>query len=254
VDPPPPFADPPPVLVQRAVPPLERLAAAVEVLLCSGFPTQLAILVVMTAFGMKPVTDGRLSAPFVFTLTLVDTVLLLGLMFMFLLAHRESPAALFLGVRRPSREALVGVLLIPVSFLVIVAVLAVVQAFAPGLRNVPHNPLQDLMRTRVDAVVFALVVMIAGGVREELQRAFVLHRFEQALGGAAVGLVLFSAVFGLGHIEQGFDVAIATAALGCFWGVVFLRRRSSVAPMVCHAGFNLLQIGKFLIVSRWAQF
>ena len=35
----------------------------------------------------------------------------------------------------------------------------------------------------MDAAIFALVVMIAGGVREEIQRGFVLHRFEQYLGG-----------------------------------------------------------------------
>jgi membrane protease YdiL (CAAX protease family) len=49
-------------------------------------------------------------------------------------------------------------------------------------------------------------------------------------------------MFGLGHIEQGADVAIATAALGLFWGVLYLARRSIVAPAVSHAGFNLLQV------------
>jgi membrane protease YdiL (CAAX protease family) len=86
------------------------------------------------------------------------------------------------------------------------------------------------------------VVVIAGGLREEIQRAFILHRFEQSLGGAKVGLVLFSLMFGLGHIEQGADVAIATFALGLFWGVLYLARRSIIAPAVSHAGFNLAQV------------
>ena len=96
-------------------------------------------------------------------------------------------------------------------------------------------------------MIFAFVVMIAGGVREEIQRGFVLRRFEQYLGGGAVGLVVFSALFGLGHLEQGRDVALATAILGAFWGAIFLRRRSIVGPMVGHAGFNLAQVAKFLI-------
>ena len=41
---------------------------------------------------------------------------------------------------------------------------------------------------------FVLLVMIAGGVREELQRAFLLHRFEQRLGGGSIGLALTSIV------------------------------------------------------------
>ena len=57
-----------------------------------------------------------------------------------------------------------------------------------------------------------------------------LHRFEQHLGGARLGLVLYSLVFGAGHVIQGWDVAIVTALLGLAWGIVFLWRRSVVAP------------------------
>jgi CAAX amino terminal protease family. len=91
--------------------------------------------------------------------------------------------------------------------------------------------------------------MIAGGVREEIQRGFVLRRFEQFLGGAVPGLVFFSILFGLGHLEQGHDVAIATGLLGAFWGAVFLVRRSVLGPMIGHAGFNLTQVAKFLVLG-----
>jgi membrane protease YdiL (CAAX protease family) len=94
-----------------------------------------------------------------------------------------------------------------------------------------------------------LVVVVAGGVREEAQRAFVLHRFEVWLGGRWVGLVVGSAAFGAGHLLQGADAAIATGLLGVFWGIVYLRRRSVVAPIVSHSGFNLLQIAQYLLVG-----
>ena len=35
---------------------------------------------------------------------------------------------------------------------------------------------------------------------------------------------------------------IATGLLGALWAVVYLRRRSSVAPIVSHAGFNSLEV------------
>ena len=98
-------------------------------------------------------------------------------------------------------------------------------------------------------MIFAFVVMVAGGVREEIQRGFVLRRFEQYLGGGVTGLIVFSALFGLGHLEQGRDVALATAVLGAFWGAIFLRRRSIAGPMVGHAGFNLAQVIKFITVG-----
>ena len=204
--------------------------------MCSGFPTQLLVLLILTLLGMKlRLPDGSLSGHFVFALTLTDTALLVGLVIFFLRAHHESPRDVLLGWRPVGRELALGVALIPVSFFVVVVVLLIVGHTLPVLHNVPHNPLQDLAHTRMDAILFALVVMIAGGLREEVQRGFVLHRFEQYLGGGAAGLVVFSTIFGLGHVEQGYDVAMATAILGAFWGAIYLARRSILGPMVGHA-------------------
>jgi membrane protease YdiL (CAAX protease family) len=229
---------------------LDRAAAVFEVLLCSGFPTQLIVIALLGATGMRPRTAaGALSANFIFALTLLDTVLIVSLVAFFFHARGESLRGELFASRHPGWDALVGVALIPASFLVVVLVLVLVQELAPSLRNVPHNPLADLVRTRLQAAVFAFVVMVAGGVREEIQRGFVLRRFEQSLGGGAVGLVVFSVMFGLGHLEQGHDVALATAVLGAFWGAVFLVRRSILGPMIGHAGFNLTQIAKFIVVG-----
>jgi membrane protease YdiL (CAAX protease family) len=237
----------PPIGAPARIPPIERAAAAFEVILCSGFPTQLVVIVFLAGLGMRPrLENGGFNPPFVFALTLLDTALLVALVVLFFRAHRESFAEQLFAARPSLREALYGIVLIPTSFFIVIAVLLAVQAAAPWLRNVPHNPLADLAKTRAEAIVFAFVVMVAGGVREEIQRGFVLRRFEQYLGGGVTGLLVFSSVFGLGHLDQGHDVALATAILGAFWGAVFLRRRSIAGPMVGHAGFNLLQVVKFL--------
>ena len=41
---------------------------------------------------------------------------------------------------------------------------------------------------------------------------------------------------------QGWDASIATGLLGLTWGWIYLRRRSVVAPIVSHAGYNAAQI------------
>jgi membrane protease YdiL (CAAX protease family) len=234
--------DVPPVIL-----PVQRLGALVEVLLCSGLPSQLFLIAVLTGFGMPfQTTSGAFSPHFVFTLTLLDTAFVLGLIFFFLKAHRERAADVFLGGRRAWPEVVLGVALIPIVFLIVSVLLAIILLFAPQLHNVPRNPLEDMLQNRLDAAVFAVVVTIAGGLREEVQRAFILHRFSQYLGGGPVGIVVFSVVFGLGHIDQGIDASIATGVLGAAWGVVYLTRRSVVAPMVSHAGFNLLQLVKYI--------
>ncbi len=228
---------------------LARTVALLEVLLCSDYPTQLALAATFAAFGFTPYTSGRLSVAYVVTLSLVDTALLLGLMVLFLHAHGERARDVFLGSRPVSGEVRFGVPLTLATFAIGIAVLATIRTFAPSLHNVEHNPLQDLMIRPRDAWLFVLVVVVAGGVREEVQRAFLLHRFEVWLGGGTVGIVIGSAAFGAGHLLQGADAAIATGLLGVFWGIVYLRRRSAVAPIVSHSGFNLMQIAQYLLVG-----
>jgi membrane protease YdiL (CAAX protease family) len=141
-----------------------------------------------------------------------------------------------------AREAVVGLLLVPAVFLLVVVLLNVLRLTAPWLHNVETNPLEQLAATPGQAAIFAAVAVLAGGVREELQRAFLLQRFERRLGGAAIGVVVLSAGFGLGHVVQGWDAVVTTGALGVFWAVVYLRRRSVIAPLVSHAGFNSLEV------------
>ncbi len=62
-------------------------------------------------------------------------------------------------------------------------------------------------------------------------------------------MIVLSLACGLGHWLQGWDAAITTGALGAFWAVVYLRRRSSVAPIVSHAGFNALEILRVTLTS-----
>jgi membrane protease YdiL (CAAX protease family) len=95
--------------------------------------------------------------------------------------------------------------------------------------------------------MFAVVAVVGGGVREEVQRAFILNRFERYLGGGWIGLAVSSVGFGLGHIIQGRDVAVTTAALGAFWGFVYLKRRSIAATVVSHSGFNAAEIFRYTL-------
>lgn len=232
-------------LPARSALPTERIGAIIEVILCSGFPTQLLLIAVLRGFGMPLETsDGRLNPTFVFTMSLLDAVLVIGLVVMFLRAHHESARDVLLGRVRALREVLVGIALIPLTFFIVLLIMALVITYAPQLHNVATNPLEDMLQTRSDTVIFAAVVMISGGVREEVQRGFIVHRFGQYLGGSVFGILLYSALFGLGHFEQGYDAVIATGTLGAFWGFVYLRRGSIIAPVVSHAGFNLAQILK----------
>jgi membrane protease YdiL (CAAX protease family) len=238
-------------VAQRAASRSDRVVALLEVLVCSDYPTQIVIGQALAMAGLRAQTGGgQLSITFVAALSLADTVALVGLIVVFLLAHGERPRRVLFGDRAVGGEAAAGVPLALVSVVIAIVVLATIQLAAPSLHTVPHNPLQDLLLTPRDMAIFATVVVVAGGVREEIQRAFLLHRFEQSLGGGAIGIFVVSVAFGSGHALQGIDAAIATGVLGAFWGIVYLRRRSAVAPMVAHSAFNLLQLVQFLVIGR----
>jgi membrane protease YdiL (CAAX protease family) len=242
--------EPPPESDLSRPTPLERILAILEVLICSDYPTQFALGTTFAALGYGPQRDGSLSLMFVVLVSLADTLLLIALVVVLLRARGESPRDVLFGGRSILVEARAGVRLALVALVLGIVILLTIQLVVPSLHDVETNPLQTLIRTPRDAVIFAVVVVLAGGVREEVQRAFLLRRFEQWLGGGGVGVVVTSLFFGAGHRIQGLDAAVATGILGAFWGLVYLRRRSVVAPVVSHAGFNLLQLAQFLAIAR----
>lgn len=214
-----------------------------EILLCSGYPTQLTITFALMAAGVSPtLDDGQLSAPFVFTLTLIDTIVLLSLIGWLLVRRGESPRQVFLGDRPVAGEIGIGFLSLPVVIALVVALMTIILRFAPTLRNVPQNPLEAFLGTQTGLAMFLVVVIVGGGIREELQRAFLLHRFRGDLGQPWIGVLITSLAFGLGHTLQGRDAAIITGSLGALWGVMYTLRRSAVGPMVSHSLFNSFEL------------
>ena len=223
--------------------PRRRWQSLWEVVLCSGYPTQLALGGTARLAGLVPQSaDGTLSLAFVAVVSAADTVVLVGLILWLLHRSGESPGQVLLDHRRQRVEAGLGVVLAPGILFLIWVTLWVLQVVAPALRTVPSNPFEALATSREGALVILLLAIVAGGVREEIQRAFLLHRFRHDLGGAGWGLVATSLVFGLGHVVQGWDVVVVTTLLGALWGALYLARASITAGVVSHALANAAQV------------
>ena len=148
----------------------------VEVLLCSDYPTQLLIATGLAQAGILPLdAAGRLSSRFVYLVSAIDTVVLLGLIFLFLRASGDRPRDVFFRKGDPIRELSVGLALVPLVFAGVLMLQVGIYLVVPFLRNVPQNPFQSLLGSPLQIAAFILLVLVAGGVREELQRAFLLH-------------------------------------------------------------------------------
>jgi membrane protease YdiL (CAAX protease family) len=247
------LGDPAPVtFVDHPVPSLPRWFAAMQVFLVCGIPTQLVAAAVL-ALGLRmPLLDANgISFEFIATVSLLDTAIVALLIRLFLTLSGERSADVFIGARPVGGEIVRGVLWLPVVFVVVTGVVLGIRTIAPWMHNVEKSPFEAFLNTPLQAAIFLVVVVLAGGVREELQRAFILHRFDQRLGGVKLGLALFTLAFGLFHIDQGYDVAAAICLLGLFWGIVYIRRRSAILPMVNHATFNATQVLQIVLARSF---
>lgn len=90
-------------------------------------------------------------------------------------------------------------------------------------------------------VAWLPIGIFGGGVVEELERIFILTRFEKWLGrpGLVLGVIASSLMFGVGHLYQGLGTAISTAMSGLVFSLVYLRRRSALEPIAAHASSDV---------------
>jgi membrane protease YdiL (CAAX protease family) len=244
-----PLADPAaPAVLTAASPMLPRWSAALQVVMVSGIPTQFIAAAILVIGLRMPFLDANgVSFEFIAVVSLVDTAIVALLIRIFLSWSGEQSADVFVGPRPVVGEVLRGVAWLPIVFLGVTAIVLAIRAVAPWMHNVETSPFEAFLRTPRQAAIFLVVVVLAGGVREELQRAFILHRFDQRLGGARVGLALFTIAFGAFHLDQGYDVALAICGLGLFWGLAYIQRRSAILPMVNHASFNATQVVQIML-------
>lgn len=149
-----------------------------------------------------------------------------------------------LGFRPPSlREALlVGVPLTLALFVVTNVVLN--TALSALLGGGSGRSIAHLFRDPAEAPLWVLTAVVGGGWAEELERAFILTRFERLFGraGLVAGIVLGTLVFGMGHLYQGPAGAISAGFTGLVFAFAFLRRRRVMDAMLLHAAFDLLGI------------
>jgi len=84
-------------------------------------------------------------------------------------------------------------------------------------------------------LVLALaIVTIVAVVEETVFRGYLMLRFEAVTGSRRAAVILSSLMFALGHGYEGMAGAISVFVLGVVFALLYLWRRSLVAPIVIH--------------------
>jgi membrane protease YdiL (CAAX protease family) len=220
---------------------VEKTLAALEVLLVSGivsFP--LASLPFSIFFKQKTgslIDNVNVLCAFMLLESTVTFILLAAI----LKIHGERIRDMGWSWNRWKSNLSLGLALVPALLLINVIVNLVFRICLPQY-CIKENPLTKSIHTPQHLALFILMVLIAGGIKEELQRAFILRRFSRYLGGAGVGLVLWSLVFGFGHYVQGAQGVTVTAICGFAFGVLYLLRGSLIGPMAAHGMYDTLAL------------
>lgn len=228
-----------------------RLRAILEILLVSGIISgYLADLCL--AFTGNWNTESFLNDVGMLSFFLILESGFTFLLLLFLLRiHREKVRSIGLHGNRWKSNLGLGLGTVPLLFAVNFAVAWFFQTFLPRY-YLEENPLMENIRTVQELGLFIIAAIVAGGIREELQRAFILNRFEQYLGGAGLGLALWSVAFGIGHAIQGPQAIVTAGIFSVIFGLLYLRRKSLLAPIAAHSVYNTLALVGYWFASHSA--
>jgi membrane protease YdiL (CAAX protease family) len=229
----------------------KRLQAIFEVLLLAGI---VSALIAFTPFSLSKHTgeqvyhNARLLAEYI----LLESAITIVFLMVILKSHRETPVDLGLLWGEWKPNFYVGVILVPILFAVNELIGIFFAIFFPKY-IAAQNPLLGIILSPKDLLLFLVVSIFAGGIKEEFQRAFILNRFRAHLGGAKVGLLLWSLAFGLGHYAQGAQAIVSATLFGFLFGSVYLIRHNLIAPIVAHALYDVSALLGFWFFQGPAQ-
>ena len=217
-----------------------RLAALAEIFLVSGIATDFLALVLLSACTGFPVGQITRHSWTLFLLMMISTSLIIALA---VLMQRLSTGHADLKIRiRPPKgfavETGICLLLLPGLFVLTVALRWAVESVFPSTA-LPVNPILALLQTPGDLALFLISGVVAGGLREEVQRAFIIVRGKGVFRAPLTVLAIWSVVFGLSHHVQGWSAVIVTAVLGFCLGLIYIWRENLYASFLSHSLYNV---------------
>ena len=193
----------------------------------------LLLIVPSMALSFFAVRQGQLPFPLVAVATISRDVGLVALIFFFLNRNGERPAAIGWTARRAGREIAIGAGL----FVPLFIGAQVLERFlrSAGLSGPPATGPDLVPQPDPIDLLLAIVLVAVVAVSEEIIfRGYLLLRFSNLLRGLGGAALLSATVFSLGHGYEGAAGVITVGATGWMLALVYLWRRSLVAPIVMH--------------------
>lgn len=201
----------------------------------------LFLIVPSLALSFFAIKQGSLG----FALTAVATILrdlsLLSLVLFFIWRNGEPVKLMGWTFKNAWKEVLLGLgLFIPVFFGAawLDRFLQTVGFSSPAT---PQPSFLTAMGTAEFALASVLVAVVAL-TEETIFRGYLILRFRNVTANPAIAVVLSTVIFSLGHGYEGTAGVITVGAMGLIFALVYVWRRSLVAPIVMHFLQDFLSI------------
>ncbi|HTT06654.1 MAG TPA: CPBP family intramembrane glutamic endopeptidase [Steroidobacteraceae bacterium] len=147
----------------------------------------------------------------------------------------RTPLSCVLGERwRSSRELLRDIAVAAAFWLAAMAGLILFE-WVLKIRGTGTTVLALLPRGAVESALWVALAVSAGICEETIFRGYLQRQLIAMTGRPDTGLVLAAMIFGLGHLYQGWRMAIVIGVYGLMFGVLAYRRRSVRPGMIAHA-------------------
>jgi membrane protease YdiL (CAAX protease family) len=193
----------------------------------------LFLIVPSMLFSFLAIKQGSVG----FTLTAVSTIArdlgLLALILFFIWRNREPIFRLGWTFKHGWRDILLGIgLSIPVFF---------GAGFLESLLlrigfTVPSTPTPSFLTILDTAqILLATVLVVVVAIAEEtIFRGYLMLRFKGITASTAVAVILSAFIFSLGHGYEGSAGVVTVGTMGAVFALVYVWRKSLVAPMTMH--------------------
>jgi membrane protease YdiL (CAAX protease family) len=198
--------------------------------------TELAVFLFLIlpplALSTLELRHETLTFPLAASATILDDLALVALVLFFLWRNREPLARIGWTRERVPADIALGVLL----FLPLFTGAGLLGAGLAGLGIPASSMIPSFLQYQgLSGAALALVLILVVAIAEEtIFRGYLILRLTAVTSSPPAAVVLSAVIFSVGHGYEGPAGVIITGVIGVVYALVYLSRRSLVAPVVLH--------------------
>ncbi len=193
----------------------------------------LFLIVPSMVFSFFVVQQTRLSFVLVALSTIFRDLGLVALILFFLWRNREPLTNIGWTLRNVWTDVSLGVGLFISTFFALGWLESVLRAI--GL-SAPAAPLPSFLSPAgpIQALLAFVLVVVVATAEETIFRGYLLLRLEAVSQSTTVAVILSAVIFSLGHGYEGGAGVVTVGVMGVIFALVYIWRRSLVAPITMH--------------------